>query len=131
LLAEADEIVLPFELNASGYEVPIGEAARENGLLTAVYHQYTVQVERRDEVAVALRNRGVQSFPYYPVPLHLQEVHAQLGHRLGDFPVAEHVAQRCLSLPMFPELTGRQQRHVVDSLLAVTASRTSTHATAA
>jgi dTDP-4-amino-4,6-dideoxygalactose transaminase len=131
LLNEADEIVLPFELDASGYELPIGEAARENGLLTPVYHQYTVQVERRDEVAVTLRNRGVQSFPYYPVPLHLQEVHAHLGHRPGDFPVAEQVAQRCLSLPMFPELTGRQQRHVVDSLLAVTVNRPSIRAAAA
>ncbi len=131
LLAETDEIALPFELDASGYEVPMGEAARESGLLTPVYHQYTVQVERRDEVARALRDRGVQSFPYYPVPLHLQEVHAHLGHRPGDFPVAEHVAQHCLSLPMFPELTARQQRHVADSLLALIANRPSTRAAVA
>jgi len=130
LLADAD-VVLPNELDASGYEVPLGEEARQNALLIPVYHQYTLQVERRDEVAQALRERGVQSFPYYPVPLHLQEVHAQLGHRPGDIPVAEHVARHCLSLPMFPELTDRQQQHVADALLAVTANRQLVHAAAA
>lgn len=131
LLSESGEIGLPCELDASGYEVPTGEAARENGLLTPVYHQYTVRVERRDKVAAALQDRGVQSFPYYPVPLHLQKVHAHLGHGPGDFPVAEHVARHCLSLPMFPELTARQQRNVADALLAVTSSRPSARAAAA
>jgi dTDP-4-amino-4,6-dideoxygalactose transaminase len=131
LLSESDDIVLPRELDASGYEVPLGDEARENSLLTPVYHQYTIQTERRDEVMQTLRAQGVQSFPYYPVPLHLQQVHGRLHHRPGDFPVAEHVAQHCLSLPMFPELTASQQEQVADALLAATANRPSRHAAAA
>lgn len=69
-----------------------------------VYHQYTIITERRDEVMRALADKGIASAVYYPVPLHLQPSYAALGHGKGDFPVAERLAERVLSLPMFPEL---------------------------
>jgi dTDP-4-amino-4,6-dideoxygalactose transaminase len=69
-----------------------------------VYHQYTVRVGERDEVARALERGGIQTMIYYPVPLHLQAVHASLGYGTGDFPQAEAAASDVLSLPMFPEL---------------------------
>ena len=128
LLADAGDVELPRELDSDGQFLTAGQGAPGNSLLTAVYHQYTLKVESRDEVAEALRQRGVQSFPYYPVPLHLQEVHAHLGHERGSFPVAEHVAQHCLSLPMFPELTGEQQQQVAEALLTVTGNLQQSHA---
>ncbi len=128
LLSDAGNMVLPKELNADGHLSPAGQGTPRNSLLTAVYHQYTLQVENRDDTVDALRQRGVQSFPYYPVPLHLQEVHDRLGHERGSFPVAEHVAQRCLSLPMFPELTAEQQQHVTEALLNVTGTSQQEHA---
>ena len=53
---------------------------------------------------------------HYPLPLHLQKAYAHLGHKKGDFPVAEHTAERLLSLPMYPELTAEQIDYVCSSI---------------
>jgi len=82
----------------------------------AVYHLYVVQVEGRDAVRERLAAEGVETGIHYPVPLHLQPACRGLGYGPGDFPVAEAMAARLLSLPMFPEITPAQQEHVVDAL---------------
>ena len=69
-----------------------------------VYHQYTLRSKKRNEIQKALRDRDISSVVYYPVPLHLQEAVSFLGHKKGDFPVAEEAAERVLSLPIYPEL---------------------------
>jgi dTDP-4-amino-4,6-dideoxygalactose transaminase len=84
----------------------------------AVYHQYTIRVPDRDRVQARLTEAGVQTMIYYPVPLHLQEVHQACGYARGAFPHAEEVADTCLSLPLFPELTPPQQEQVVEALRA-------------
>jgi dTDP-4-amino-4,6-dideoxygalactose transaminase len=83
-----------------------------------VYHQFTVRIldEQRDRVARDLRDRGVQTMIYYPVPLHLQAVHANLHLREGAFPHAEKAAREVLSLPMFPELRDTEVDRVVSSV---------------
>lgn len=68
--------------------------------------------ERRDAVREHLAAAGVQSGIHYAVPLHLQPAYAHLGYRLGDFPAAERLAPRILSLPMFPGITTEQIDHV-------------------
>ncbi len=80
----------------------------------AVYHQFTILVNDRDGVQNRLKDAGVQTMVYYPVPLHLQTVHADLGYQKGDFPIAEDAATRCLSLPMYPELTLEDQNAVIE-----------------
>ncbi|MFV0446089.1 MAG: DegT/DnrJ/EryC1/StrS family aminotransferase [Planctomycetaceae bacterium] len=100
------------ELDASGVSTPCPTSVH-NPRLRAVYHQYTLMVDGRDELSAELKNRGVASFPYYPIPLHLQEVHAELGYRPGDFPHAERAAKQCLSLPIYPELTTDDQDRVI------------------
>lgn len=82
----------------------------------SVYHQYTVRVRNREEVQKKLADAGVQTMIYYPVPLHLQEVHASLGYDRGAFPHTEKAADTCLSLPIFPEMTEDQQVQVVEAL---------------
>ena len=82
---------------------------------THVYHLYVVLLDERDRVRSALDRAGVQTGLHYPVPLHLQGAYASLGHRSGDFPVSERVANHGLSLPMFPHLTETQ----VDTVVAV------------
>ena len=84
----------------------------------SVWNQYTIRLIDRDRDAVqaSLREQGVITITYYPLPLHLQEVYKHLGYTQGSFPVAETVCTQVLSLPMFPELSELQQVEVVDAL---------------
>jgi dTDP-4-amino-4,6-dideoxygalactose transaminase len=81
-----------------------------------VWHLYVVRVQKRDAVLAKLNEEGIGAGIHYPVPIHLQGAFAHLGHRAGDFPVAERAAAEILSLPMFPEITPDQQARVVDVL---------------
>jgi dTDP-4-amino-4,6-dideoxygalactose transaminase len=58
---------------------------------------------------------------HYPIPIHLQEAYAFLGHSEGDFPVAEQSALSLLSLPMYAELTHEQVDYVAESLRSAVA----------
>jgi dTDP-4-amino-4,6-dideoxygalactose transaminase len=69
-----------------------------------VWHLYVIRTAARDRVRDALGAEAIASGMHYPVPLHLQPALASLGHRAGDFPVAEAWAEAALSLPLFPEL---------------------------
>jgi dTDP-4-amino-4,6-dideoxygalactose transaminase len=73
-------------------------------------------VEDRDGLQNFLSEKGIATGLHYPLPLHLQKAYAHLGYEKGDFPVTEHIAERLLSLPMFPELTKEQIDYVVDSI---------------
>lgn len=88
----------------------------EDGKGTHVYHQYTVLTDRRDAVMKALASLDIASAVYYPVPLHRQEVFAAECGGLS-LPVSEDTASRCLSLPIFPEMTDAQVREVAQGVL--------------
>jgi dTDP-4-amino-4,6-dideoxygalactose transaminase len=100
---------------------------------SSVWHQYTIRLtadvsdpaDYRDRVRQQLQSQGIGSMIYYPVPLHLQPVYANLGYPIGQFPVVEQVANQVLSLPMFPELTLAQQEQVVSGLRSAMAIATS------
>lgn len=72
-----------------------------------VYQQYTIMSRKRNMIQQSLREKGISSVVYYPVPLHLQGALKFLGYQKGDFPVAEKAAREVLSLPMYPELEER------------------------
>ncbi|MFC2164843.1 DegT/DnrJ/EryC1/StrS family aminotransferase [Acidobacteriota bacterium] len=80
------------------------------------FHQYVVRVNSRDDVQNYLRDQGVPSAIFYPLPLHLQKCFAHLGYREGDFPVSEKAASEVLALPVYPELTSEQQDIVVQTI---------------
>lgn len=82
----------------------------------SIYNQYTLITAQRDELMAHLQKKGVGCAVYYPLPLHLQECFADLGYKAGDFPVAEELAKKVLSIPIYPELTQEMQQYVVDSI---------------
>ncbi len=81
-----------------------------------IWHLYVVRVANRDAVLKKLHEAKIGAGIHYPVPIHLQGAFAHLGHKEGDFPVAEKAAKEILSLPLFPEITADQQTQVVDAL---------------
>jgi dTDP-4-amino-4,6-dideoxygalactose transaminase len=89
-----------------------------------VYRAYTILVGQRDRVRDHLASKGIATRVYYaPPPLHLQPVYAHLGHRKGDFPVAEEIANRMISLPIFPQMNQQQIEEVVSVLKEVVNGR--------
>ena len=85
-----------------------------------VYHVYAVRTTERARLHAELTARGIQTGIHYPIPVHLQPAHADLGYRRGDFPVAERLADEVLSLPLYPELTDAQVEEVAAALREMT-----------
>jgi dTDP-4-amino-4,6-dideoxygalactose transaminase len=81
-----------------------------------VYNQFTVRAQKRDELRAYLKDKGVGTEIYYPIPLHLQECYRGLGYKKGDFPVSERAAEQVMSLPIYAELTEDQQAYVVRTI---------------
>jgi dTDP-4-amino-4,6-dideoxygalactose transaminase len=88
----------------------------------AVYHLYVIRTDDREGMMAYLKTKGIGTGIHYPVPLHLQRAYSGLNHRPGDFPVCEKIAADILSLPMYPQLTGEQQKRVVEGILQLTDS---------
>jgi dTDP-4-amino-4,6-dideoxygalactose transaminase len=81
-----------------------------------IFHHYVVRTERRDDLMAFLRERGIQTGIYYPVPLHLQECFGYLGYRQGACPVAEAAALTSLSVPVYPELTKKEKDYILAAI---------------
>jgi dTDP-4-amino-4,6-dideoxygalactose transaminase len=84
-----------------------------------IFNQYVIRVSRRDDVQAALKERGVSTEVYYPVPMHLQDCFSYLGYEAGAFPESELAARETLAIPVHPELSDEQARYVVSCLSEV------------
>ncbi|PDT07707.1 MULTISPECIES: DegT/DnrJ/EryC1/StrS family aminotransferase [unclassified Rhizobium] len=81
-----------------------------------VYHVYAVRSADREGLQRMLSAEGIPSGLHYPIPVHLQKAHADLGYRAGDFPVSEAAAREVLSLPIYPEMPSRHIDQVAAAL---------------
>jgi dTDP-4-amino-4,6-dideoxygalactose transaminase len=100
----------------AGLETVVTPTVREHNV--GIYNQYVIRAERRDELAAFLKERRIGTAIYYPLSLHEQACFRELGYGAGDFPESERAARESLALPIYPELTDAQLRHVAASILA-------------
>lgn len=89
----------------------------------AVYHLFVVRSKDREGLLNHLKEAGIGAAIHYPIPLHLQRAYTALNYNIGDLPVAEAVSNEIISLPMFPQLTTKQQLSVVEETMAFASSR--------
>ncbi len=83
----------------------------------SVYHMYVLQSENREKLTQYLKQKEISTGVYYPIPLHLQKAYKNLGYRPGDLPVSEYLADRTFAIPVYPELTCKQKKYIVDTIL--------------
>lgn len=84
--------------------------------LKHVYHMYILQSEKREEILTYLKEQGIATGVYYPIPLHLQKVYRDLGHKEGDFPNSEYLSHRTFAIPMFAELNESQIEYIINAI---------------
>jgi dTDP-4-amino-4,6-dideoxygalactose transaminase len=125
-LPHLDEWTAGRQRNAAFYDAAFARAQPGSAVRTPhaprgvrhIFNQYVLRVRDRDALRQHLERAGVGTEIYYPVPLHLQQCFAYLGHRSGDHPLSEQAAAETLALPIYPELTETQLQYVVDSIAA-------------
>lgn len=87
-----------------------------NGISSHVFHQYTLRVQRRNELQQFLQQQQVPSMIYYPVPLHMSEPYQNDVNKEGAFPESEKAAKEVLSLPMHSEMSAEQAAYIIEQV---------------
>lgn len=83
---------------------------------THVYHLFVIRTKKRDELQKHLNDNEIGTLIHYPIPPHLQQAYAHLGHQKGDFPIAEEIANTCLSLPMWPGISLNEVNYIASKI---------------
>lgn len=85
---------------------------RENS--THIWHQFVIRSNRREELQKYLEEKKVGTIIHYPIPPHLSEAYAYLGHKDGDYPITEKYSNSVLSIPLYNGMTEDEQSYVID-----------------
>lgn len=99
--------------SCDGIQIPIAINGAEH-----VYHLYVIMCDKREKLQSFLKENGVETLIHYPVPPHLQQAYSDLGYEKGDFPIAEKIAEECLSIPMYPGMKEEDVVHVANCIKA-------------
>jgi dTDP-4-amino-4,6-dideoxygalactose transaminase len=86
-----------------------------------IYNQYTLASPNRDEIMAGLQKAEIGSAIYYPVPFHKQDCFASLGYKANEFPVSSKAAAEVFSIPIYPEMTEKEQSEVIDTVKTLAA----------
>lgn len=97
------------EINNPAIKLPQKRCEKSNH----VYHQYVVRTKNRNEFQAYLAEHGIKTVIHYPIPPHMAECYKYLGHKQGDFPIAEQYANEVLSLPMFNGMSDDEIDYVI------------------
>lgn len=81
-----------------------------------IYNQFVIGLPDREALRIFLKEKGIGTEIYYPVPFHMQECYQSLGYQEGDFPEAERASRELVAVPVYPELTVQQQEYVVKTI---------------
>ncbi len=100
--------------------ITLPKAVYQNGSLPNyhIYNQFVLQLPRRDALRDYLKEKGIGTEVYYPVPFHLQECFSSMNLKEGDFPHSERAANDTVALPIYPGMTADQQQYVVEQIAA-------------
>ena len=82
----------------------------------SIYNMYVMQSENREEMINKLKEKGISTGVYYPVPIHLQKAYEKLGYKEGDMVVAQYLSHRTFAIPIFPELSMEQKEYIVEMI---------------
>lgn len=80
-----------------------------------VFHLFVITVENPEDFVAYMERQGIECHRHYPVPCHLQKAYEHLGYKIGDCPNAEYLANHCVTLPLFPEMTDEEAGWVIDA----------------
>ena len=83
---------------------------------TGVWHQYVIRCEKRDELIKYLDDKEIGTIIHYPIPPHLSQAYAYLGHKEGFLPITERLAKTVLSIPMYNGMTDEEQAYVIKAI---------------
>ena len=81
-----------------------------------IYHQFTLLSDKREKIMAHLKEETIGTAVHYPIPLHLQECFAYMGEGVGSYPVAEDIAKKIFSIPVYPELTDAEIQYVIEAV---------------
>ena len=118
----ADEYRLLFRksglVEKAGVVLPEAMYTGTSAVNDHIYNQFVLRVPNRDGLREFLKQEGIGTEVYYPVPFHLQECFRSLGYKEGDFPEAERAAKETVALPIYPELTKQMRQAVVKAIIS-------------
>ncbi|MGB3368835.1 MAG: DegT/DnrJ/EryC1/StrS family aminotransferase [Acidaminobacteraceae bacterium] len=113
------DVASKYSLGISVEKAITPELTNELDYIKHIYHQYVIRVKNRDKVIDILKDRGISTAIYYPLPLHLQECFEDLGYKKGDFPITETACDEVLALPIYPELGDKNISRIIAGINSI------------